>query len=279
MRAWRRRKKNELLHNTPPVGKSNRRRDPVEVSGTFSNLSLVYKICNSLYLLITKEYSLFQAKPTCNYVSMTKMTIKLPVHPISCPVRVNKCLEWWGSYCFGIQACNGWFHGDSKVTWRESTPTETLYQDTYISSGTSEIQYISDSPWCRPQLLLTLGVVDRLPLEPLPVCNLPCHAAPKSSPHTTLEKLWASSNLRQYPSSRSSFAISTLLLPDLSSRSTYSVPFWYHQSYQRKAESRQCGQQSQRASHQWSWWKLCDLHYSFWSLALWVILSALNTTL
>ena len=114
MRAWRRRKKNELLYNTPPVGKSNRRRDPVEVSGTFSNLSLVYKICNSLYLLITKEYSLFQAKPTCNYVSMTKMTIKLPVHPISCSVRINKCLEWWGSYCFGIQACNGWFHGDSK---------------------------------------------------------------------------------------------------------------------------------------------------------------------
>jgi len=38
-------------HHTP-VGKSSRRRDPAEVSGTFRNISLVYKFCNSLYLLI-----------------------------------------------------------------------------------------------------------------------------------------------------------------------------------------------------------------------------------
>jgi len=39
-------------HDSPDVGKSSRRRDPAELTGTFWNISLVYKFCNLLYLLI-----------------------------------------------------------------------------------------------------------------------------------------------------------------------------------------------------------------------------------
>ena len=46
--------------------------DPVEVSGTFWNLSLVYKICNLLYILTGLQRNvLFQAKPMCNCISAT----------------------------------------------------------------------------------------------------------------------------------------------------------------------------------------------------------------
>jgi len=44
--------KKELSEDSFHVGKSSRRRDPAEFSGTFWNISLVYKFCNLLYLLI-----------------------------------------------------------------------------------------------------------------------------------------------------------------------------------------------------------------------------------
>jgi len=38
------------------VGKSSRRYDPVEFSGSFWNSSLVYKLCNLLYSLIGLQW-------------------------------------------------------------------------------------------------------------------------------------------------------------------------------------------------------------------------------
>ena len=44
------------------VGKSSRHRYPVEVSGTFLNLFLIYKICSPLYLLIGLQKSTLYSK-------------------------------------------------------------------------------------------------------------------------------------------------------------------------------------------------------------------------
>jgi len=44
------------------VGKSSRHRDPAEVSGTFWNIFLAYKFCNSLYLLIGLQRNTLYSK-------------------------------------------------------------------------------------------------------------------------------------------------------------------------------------------------------------------------
>ena len=46
----------------PPVGKSSRCCDPAEFSGTFWNISLVYKFCNSLYILIGLQQNMLYSK-------------------------------------------------------------------------------------------------------------------------------------------------------------------------------------------------------------------------
>jgi len=66
--------------NSIHVGKSSRRHDPLEVSGTFSNLFLIYKICSPLYLLIGLQRNTLYSKTN---------------QPETAFLRQYICLEKW----------------------------------------------------------------------------------------------------------------------------------------------------------------------------------------
>jgi len=51
-----------MIEDVMIVGISSRCRDPVEFSGTFWSISLVYKFCNSLYLLIGLQRNTLYSK-------------------------------------------------------------------------------------------------------------------------------------------------------------------------------------------------------------------------
>ena len=74
------------------VGKSSRHRDPAEVSGTFWNISLVYKFCNSLYLLTGLQRNTLYSKSNRPATAfLWQLQIPWTLDPTS---RIKLC--YWG---------------------------------------------------------------------------------------------------------------------------------------------------------------------------------------
>jgi len=103
------------------VGKSSRHRDPAEVSGTFWNISLVYKFCNSLYLLTGLQRNMLYSKsnqPTTTFLWQLQITRTLdPTSPSLC---IKSC--YWGlSMYFTSHICPWTYSLSQSSSWHQAS--------------------------------------------------------------------------------------------------------------------------------------------------------------